>query len=92
MKWDLLEIDKLKKLIVAEYNGKPIYLEEVAKIVKGFPDIEHYTFVSKEIRNKFKSVPAVFVWVAKQVWQNEVTVDHKIKKILAQIQKNCLKI
>jgi len=87
LNWDLSTIDKLKKLIIWNYNWQPIYLEEVAKIFKWFSDINHYTFVNSNIKNEYKKKTAIFIWVAKQVWINEVSVDHAIKDKLKDIQK-----
>ena len=84
---NLDDLDKLKKLIVWNYNWKPVYLQEVAKIFKWVPENNYYTFVSKKLGDKFSKHNAVYVGVAKSKWVNAVVLSQKIKDELGKLQK-----
>ena len=82
--WNLADLDKLKKLIVWNYNWKPVYLQEVASIFKWVPETTHYSFVSLD-KNKFHN--AVFIWIAKKKSVNAVELAKNIKAKLSEIEK-----
>jgi multidrug efflux pump subunit AcrB len=84
----LNDIEKLRKLIVWYYNGKPVYLQEVAKIFKWVPEINYYTYVSGiSWKNLEVDHPAVFIGIAKRKQTNAVFLVRKIKAELKKIEK-----
>jgi multidrug efflux pump subunit AcrB len=82
--WNLADLDKLKKLIIWNYNWKPIYLQEVATIFKWVPENLYYTYLTtnewENIKQFSKEYDAVFIWIAKTKWVNAVSLTKKIKK------------
>ncbi len=82
----MADIEKIEKLIVGNYNGKPVYLEEIATIYQWISDVNHYVYMNT---NKYKDLTnAVFIWVAKKKWTNAVVVSNSIKKELESIKKD----
>ena len=81
---NMWNLDKLKKLVVWNYNGKPVYLQEVAYIFKWVPERTHYSFVSLDWKT-FKN--AVFIWIAKKKSVNAVSLSKKIKEKLKELEK-----
>jgi multidrug efflux pump subunit AcrB len=88
--WNLDDIEKIKKLIVWNYNWKPVYLEEVAKIFKWVPEINYYTYVTWLSWVKLNTDnPAIFIGIAKTKQTNSVFLTKKIKEKLNEL-KNTL--
>ena len=85
---NLDNIEKLKKLIVWEYNWQPVYLWEVANIFRWVPSINQYTFVNSSIKQIWKEKNAVFIGIAKKHWVNSVSLANQIDKKLKEIEKN----
>jgi len=86
---NMADIDKLKKLVIGNYNWKPVYLWEVAKIFVGIPEFNYYTYVTGIWTGlkAIKEYPAVYVGVAKEKWVNAVVLTKKIKQELEKIQQ-----
>ncbi len=87
--WNLADIDKLKKLIIANYNGKPVYLQEVAKIFVWIPEISYYTYVTWLWTGALVNIPhnAVYIGIAKEKKENAVVLAKKIKEKLKELKK-----
>ncbi len=83
-------LDDLKNLVVAVYNGKPVYLKDVAKVVDAPIDPNNYVYigfgphaekdgVSKEfLETHGNQFPAVTVAIAKKKGTNAVVVAQQI--------------
>ncbi len=83
-------LDDLKNLIVAVYNGKPVYLKDVAKVVDAPIDPSNYVYisfgphaekdgVSKEfLETHGNQFPAVTIAIAKKKGTNAVVVAQQI--------------
>ncbi len=95
-------IDDLKNIVVAVYNGKPVYLKDVAEVVDAPIDPENYVFIGfgphaekKGIGRNFiekhgNQFPAVTIAIAKKKGTNAVTVAEKILKKFEDIKSNIL--
>ncbi len=95
-------IDDLKNIVVAVYNGKPVYLKDVAEVVDAPIDPENYVFIGfgphaekKGISRDFigkhgNQFPAVTIAIAKKKGTNAVTVAEKILKKFEDIKSNIL--
>ena len=95
-------IDDLKNVVVAVYNGKPVYLKDVAEVVDAPIDPENYVFIGfgphaekqgvsrefiKEYGNQF---PAVTIAIAKKKGTNAVTVAEEILEKFEDIKSKIL--
>jgi len=95
-------IEDLKNIVVAVYNGKPVYLKDVAEVVDAPIDPENYVFigfgpnsekkgVSEEfIREHGNQFPAVTVAIAKKKGTNAVDVAKEILDKVEEIKANML--
>ncbi len=95
-------IDDLKKLVVAIYRGKPIYLKDVAEIVDAPKDPDNYVWIgfgpnsekkgiSKEfIEKNGNQFPAVTVAISKKRGTNAVVVADHILKKFEEIKANLI--
>ncbi len=91
-------IDDLKNIVVAVYNGKPVYLKDVAEVVDAPIDPENYVFigfgphpekkgVSKEfLKEHGNQFPAVTVAIAKKKGTNAVDVANEILEKVDEIK------
>ncbi len=82
-------IKDVKNTIVTVYQGKPIYLKDVAKIFEGEGEKTNYVYfgegaaASKELNKKYN---AVTITVAKKTGSNAVVVAHSIEEKLKLMQ------
>ena len=95
-------IDDLKNIVVAVYNGKPVYLKDVAEVVDAPIDPENYVFigfgphaekqgVSREfIKEHGNQFPAVTIAIAKKKGTNAVTVAEEILEKFEDVKSNIL--
>lgn len=72
--------DEVRDIIVSNFNGKTLYLRDIATITDGLKDVKSY-----ERANGGKDVR---IMIQKQSDANTVTVANKIKAELEQIKKN----
>ncbi|MCC7381488.1 MAG: efflux RND transporter permease subunit [Deltaproteobacteria bacterium] len=75
---EALDLDTLRKLVVREVAGTPIYLSDVALVEDGFEDARRMGRVNGE--------PAQGLGIRKQRGANAVAVAHGVKAALAEIQ------
>lgn len=71
--------DVVKNIIISNFNGKTVYLKDVATVHDGLKDVKSY-----ERSNGGKSVR---VMIQKQSDANTVTVANKVKESLVDIKK-----
>ena len=76
----------VENLVVAVYNGKPIFLKDIAKVVDGPGEVKHYVLFGtgpaherKGIKEDLKGeLPAVTIAIAKKKGTNAVDVAEKV--------------
>ncbi|MDQ5858697.1 MAG: efflux RND transporter permease subunit, partial [Acidobacteriota bacterium] len=76
---EAVDLATLRRIVVREVSGSPIYLEDVAIVEDGFEDIRRLSRVNGE--------PAQGLGVRKQRGANAVAVARAVKAMLAEIQK-----
>lgn len=72
--------DEINSVILGERDGKLVYLKDVARIEDGFKE---QTQIVRVNRNK-----GLLLFIQKQVGTNTVQVAEKVKKRLAELQKD----
>ena len=76
----------VENIVVAVYNGKPIFLKDIAKVVDGPGEVKHYVLfgtgpaheekgIEEEVRGE---LPAVTIAIAKKKGTNAVDVAEKV--------------
>jgi len=95
-------IEDLKNVVVAVYNGRPVYLKDVAEVVDAPIDPENYVFISfgphpekKGVSREFieehgNQFPAVTVAIAKKKGTNAVDVAKEILKKVDEVKAHML--
>ncbi len=76
----------VENIVVAVYNGKPIFLKDIAKVVDGPGEVKHYVLFGtgpaheeKGIKEDLKGeLPAVTIAIAKKKGTNAVDVAEKV--------------
>ncbi len=76
--------DDIKRLVVGTFNNSPVYVRDVARVVRGPEDAKHivsfYTGPAAESEEKAVGAPAVTIAIAKKKGANGVTVANEIIK------------
>lgn len=75
-------IDDFKNIVVANINGKPVYLTDVADVEDAWEDEETYS--------RTNGVPSVLMSVRKQSRTNTVNVIDSVNEELSAIEKSDL--
>ncbi|MEO2064912.1 MAG: efflux RND transporter permease subunit, partial [Desulfurobacteriaceae bacterium] len=95
-------VEDLENIVVAVYNGKPVYLKDVAQVTDAPIDPENYVFigfgphsekkgVSKEfLKEHGNQFPAVTIAVAKKKGTNAVDVANEILRKLEEVKPRIL--
>jgi hydrophobe/amphiphile efflux-1 (HAE1) family protein len=76
---EALDLATLRKIVVREVAGNPVYLEDVALVEDGFED--------ERRRSRFQGMPAQGLAIRKQRGANAVAVAHAVKATIAEVQK-----
>ena len=76
---EALDLDTLRRILVREVSGSPVYLEDVSIVEDGFEDVRRLSRVNGE--------PAQGVGVKKQRGANAVAVARGVRQTLDQIGK-----
>jgi multidrug efflux pump len=76
---EAVDLATLRRIVVREVSGSPIYLEDVAIVEDGFEDVRRLSRVNGE--------PAQGLGVRKQRGANAVAVARAVKAVLAEIQE-----
>jgi len=71
---------EIRKLIVGNANGTPIYLENIAEVKDSFKDIDRIVRINKK--------RGVIVLLQKQSDANTVTVAERVRAAIPRIEKN----
>lgn len=73
------DIGELKRTVVGAHQGRPVRLEDVAKVSDGFAPQEMYGWADHK--------PAMVLLLQKQTGKNTVAVAQAVQRELAEIQK-----
>jgi multidrug efflux pump len=76
---EALDLDTLRKIVVREVGGSPIYLSDVALVEDGFEDVRRIARVD--------GGPAQGIGIKKQRGANAVAVSQKVRETLDQYMK-----
>ncbi len=76
---EAVDLATLRRIVVREVSGSPVYLEDVAIVEDGFEDIRRLSRVNGE--------PAQGLGVRKQRGANAVAVARGVKAMLAEVEK-----
>ena len=76
---EALDLETLRKIVVREVNGSPVYLADVALVEDGFEDVRR--------RSRADGLPAQGLAIRKQRGANAVAVAHAVKATIAEVKK-----
>src|SRR5262245_52343900 len=76
---EALDLDTLRKLVVRQVEGRPIYLSDVALVEDGFEDVRNIA--------RLNGVPVQALGVLKQRGTNAVAIAQGVRERVAEIQK-----
>ncbi len=76
---EAMNLDVLRRIVVRENDGSPVYLQDVALVEDGFEDVRRLSRVN--------GVPAQGMGIKKQRGANAVAVAQDVKAILADLQR-----
>ncbi len=88
----LSSADEVANLIVGLYNGKPIYLHNVAEITEGPDQAEHYVWLATGPQASEKNIsargrfPAVTIAIAKKPGGNAVEIAQQVIERFEQLK------
>ncbi len=80
----LTSVEEVASLVVGVFNGKPVYLEEVAEVRRG-PD-QPSQYVAYTEKGVVSNTPAVTIAVAKQPGKNAVNIAEKVIDRFEQLE------
>lgn len=75
-------IDDVKSVVIANYNGRPVYITDVAEVIDDWEDVDTYASAN--------GVPSVLAFVRKQSKTNTVDVTDKVNEKMELIQETIL--
>lgn len=76
---EALSVDEMRRIQIANVNGSPIYLQDVALVEDGFED--------RVRMSRSDGLPAQGLGIVKQRGSNAVAVAREVKRRVAEIQK-----
>jgi multidrug efflux pump subunit AcrB len=84
----------VENIVVAVYNGKPVFLKDIAKVVDGPGEVKHYVLFGtgagheeKGIKEDLKGeLPAVTIAIAKKKGTNAVDVAEKVLQTVERMK------
>ncbi|HEV2064827.1 MAG TPA: efflux RND transporter permease subunit, partial [Thermoanaerobaculia bacterium] len=77
---EALDLDTMRRILVREVSGSPVYLEDVSIVEDGFEDVRRVARVNGE--------PAQGIGVKKQRGANAVAVARGVRAVLDEIRKS----
>lgn len=89
----LRSVQDVENLVVGIYQGKPVYLKDVAKISDGPSEIKNYVFMGFGPAGGFNSdelFPAVTIAISKRKGTNAVKVAEEVLKLVSEIRGRLL--
>ena len=84
----LRDVDEVRNLMVGVYQGRPVYLRDVAEVVDGPDELSTYTRFGfgPASESDAAGMPAVTLAVAKKKGSNAVWVAQEIERRLAELR------
>ncbi|MGC9109623.1 MAG: efflux RND transporter permease subunit [Caldimicrobium sp.] len=90
--------EDIEKIIVGFYQGKPVYLKDVAKIYDGPSEVNDYVFLGLGPSKGYKGIkinsqelfPAVTIAIAKRKGTNAVEVAEEVLELVSKIRGRLL--
>jgi multidrug efflux pump subunit AcrB len=94
--------DEIRRLVIASHEGRPVYVNDVAKVVDGPSEPQTYTrigfgpaatddeFIPNGLADQKRDYPAVHIAVAKKKDTNAVTVARDIEERLEELRRTVL--
>ncbi len=80
-------IPDIGQLLLTTYDGRPVYVKDVAKTVVAWAPAEHYTWTfTKDADGQLEKRPSVSLALAKRKGSNAVVVAHDILSRLALVE------
>lgn len=76
---EAFDLGELRRLVIANVAGSPVYLEDVALVEDGFEDVRR--------RARVNGVPAQGIGIKKQRGSNAVAVAQGVRAVVAEMQK-----
>lgn len=83
--WQFKDLEQIKNLVIWNYDGKLIKLNDVADVFFGKSEEIDSTRYYDSIEN-FEYWNTVFIWISKKDWTNSINVVSSIKKWLKDIE------
>ena len=82
--------EDMRRLIVGVYQGRPVYLRDVATVNRGPGEanqlVNYYTGAASEIAGDYSAVPAITVAIAKKPGSNGVEVAENVLEIVDDLK------
>lgn len=82
--------EDMRRLIVGVYQGRPVYLRDVATVRRGPGEaaqlVNYYTGAASEIAGDYSAVPAVTLAIAKKPGSNGVSVAESVLEIVDDLK------
>ena len=82
--------EDMRRLIVGVYQGRPVYLRDVATVTRGPGEakqmVHYYTGAASEIKGDYSAVPAVTLAIAKKPGSNGVTVAEDVLEVVETLK------
>lgn len=90
----LTDLNELRRLVVGLHQGKPVYLEEVARVIDGPEEEKNYVRIgfgsASDVKDHPESLPAVTLALSKKKGTNAVAVANQIIQKMKEIQSQYL--
>ncbi|MCA1795641.1 MAG: efflux RND transporter permease subunit [Desulfobacteraceae bacterium] len=91
-------MDDVAQLVVGAHQGRPVYLRDLARIIDGPAEVEHYTRIGHSYRYRKDAqmqdqpleYPSVTLSLAKKPGTNAVDVSKNILSLLDVLQNNII--
>lgn len=80
----LTSVEDVASLVVGAFNGKPVYLQDVAEVRRGPDQPSQYVAFSK--KGEASNIPAVTIAIAKQPGTNAVDIAKNVIKRFEQLE------
>ncbi len=74
------ESAEMNNLVVGSFNGKPVYLHDVAKVVDSLEERTQQTYINGKA--------GAMIIIQKQSGANSVNISNKVQQMLPKLQKN----
>jgi len=90
--------EDVENILVGFFEGKPIYLKDVAKVIDGGSEVKNYVFMGLGPAREYKGIktssqelfPAVTIAVSKRKGTNAVEVAEEVLKLVSEVRGKIL--